>query len=139
MELTCLMPTTAKRSSGSRWRSWFWQWQKPYPRLEAVLYRLPKPMANALALPVMRCLVFAVGGLAEKCLSSRIWCEVSVVLKSIVLRCSGSNTRFKKHFPNVKSGVEVDESGDLWVSVIVEESVEWSVFFAQEAEPCPGV
>ena len=73
MGLACLTQTTVERVSWSRWRSWFLQWQKPYPRLEAVLYRLPKPMANALALPVMRCLVLAVGGLAEKCLSSRSW------------------------------------------------------------------
>ena len=42
--------------------------------------------------------------------------------------------KIQEALPNVKFGVEVDESGDLWLSVI--ESVEWSVFFAQEAEPC---
>ena len=61
--------------------------------------------------------------------------QVSVVLKVIVSRIFGLKHEIQEALPNVKSGVEVDESGDLRVSVI-EESVERSVFFAQEAEPC---
>ena len=31
----------------------------------------------------------------------------------MVSRCSGSSTKFSKALPNVKSGGEVDESGDF--------------------------
>lgn len=79
-------------------------------------------MANALALPVMRCLVLAVKGLAEKCLSSRIWCSVCSI-KRYRIKIFWFEHEIQEALPNVKSGVEVDESGDLWVSVI-EESVE---------------
>ncbi len=91
-------------------------------------------MVNALALPVMRCLVLAVGGLAEKCLSSRIW-RIFCSIKGYCEKIFWLQHEIPEALPNVQLGVEVDESGDLWVQVI-EESVEWSVFFAQEAEPC---
>lgn len=74
-------------------------------------------MANALALPVMRCLVLAVGGLAEKCLSSRSWRSFWSI-KGYGIKILWLKYKIQEALPNVKFGVEVDESGDLWLSVI---------------------
>ena len=114
MEWMCPTRLAAKRFFWLRWRSWFWQWQKPYQRLEAALYRLPKMMGNALALPVMRCLVLGVGGLAEKCLSSRSWGSFCTI-KGYGIKIFCFEPEIQEALPNVKSGVEIDESGDLCV------------------------
>lgn len=127
----CPTRLAAKRFFWLRWRSWFWQWQKPYLRLEAALYRLPKTMRNALALPVMRCLVLAVEGLAGKCLSSRSWGSFCIT-KGYGVKIFCFQREIQEALPNVKSGVEFDESGDLCVLVVVK-SGEWPVFLAHSS------
>ena len=67
-----------RKTSLSRWRNSS-QSQQPNPRLEGELCRPLKPMVIAqVRLIAVRYLLLVVGGLVEKCLSSRIWCDFRV-------------------------------------------------------------